>query len=95
MINIVSRLDKTQVFCDLDDFYQDFEQNYVKQLKLSTDDKRKPCQSRLCISEVMTIVVLFHGSGYRTFKEFYLHEVLGHWQSDFPHLVSYMRSGIL
>ena len=60
MINMVSRLDKTQVFCDLDDFYQDFEGNYLKQLKLSTDDKRKPCQSRLCISEVMTIVVLFH-----------------------------------
>ena len=69
MINIVSRLDKTQVFCpkgyrfayDLDDFYQDFEQNYQKQLKLSTDDQRKPGQSSLCLSEVMTIVVLFHG----------------------------------
>ncbi|MEM8722506.1 MAG: hypothetical protein AAGE84_24975 [Cyanobacteria bacterium P01_G01_bin.39] len=37
MINIVSRLDKTDVFCDLDDFYEDFELNYVKQLKLSTE----------------------------------------------------------
>ncbi len=61
MINIGSRLDKTQVFCDLDDFYQDFARNYQKQLKLSTDDQRKPCKSGLCLSEVMTIVVLFHG----------------------------------
>lgn len=85
MISIVPRLDKTQVFCDLNDclgarsladyksagshrFYRDFESNYAKKLKLSTDDKRIPCQSRLCLSEVMTIVVLFHGSGYKTFK---------------------------
>ena len=61
MINILSRLDKTEVFCDADDFYQDFEQNYQNQLKLPTDDHRKLCQSRLSISEVMTIVILFHG----------------------------------
>ena len=67
MISIVPRLDKTHIFSDLDDFYQDFESNYAKRLKLSTDDKRIPCHSRLCLSEVMTIVVLFHGSGYKTF----------------------------
>ena len=91
MISIVSRLDKTQIFCDLNDFYLDFEENYAKRLKLSTDDKRLPCQSRLCLSEVMTIVVLFHGSGYKTFKEFYLNEVLKYWRVDFPKLVSYNR----
>ncbi len=70
MINIGSRRDKTEVFGDLDDFYEVFERNYAKKLKLSPDDQRKPCQSRLCLSEIMTIVVLFHGSGYKTFKEF-------------------------
>ena len=29
------------------------------------------CHSRLSLSEVMTIVSAFHGSGYRTFKDFY------------------------
>ena len=91
MINILSRLDKTEVFCDADDFYTDFEQHYQNQLKLPTDDDRKLCQSRLSISEVMTIVILFHGSGYKTFKEFYLNEVLKHWRPDFPELVSYNR----
>ena len=91
MISIVPRLDKTLIFCDLNDFYRDFEVNYTKRLKLSTEDKRIPCQSRLCLSEVMTIVVLFHGSGYKTFKEFYLNEVLKHWRADFPKLVSYNR----
>ena len=89
MISIVPRRDKTIIFCDLNDFYNDFEANYAKRLKFSTDDKRIPCHSRLCLSEVMTIVVLFHGSGSRTFKEFYLNEVLKHWRTDFPTLVSY------
>ena len=40
-MNILSRLDKTVVFCDTDDFYQDFEQNYQNQLKLMTDDRPK------------------------------------------------------
>ena len=91
MISIVPRLDKTQIFWNLDDFYGDFEVNYAKRLKLSTDDKRIPCQSQLCLSEVMTIVILFHGSGYKTFKEFYLDKVLPHWRPDFPKLVSYNR----
>ena len=34
MITIGARLDKTEVFCDADDFYADFEQNYQNQLKL-------------------------------------------------------------
>lgn len=91
MTTIVSRLDLTQVFCDVDDFYQDFEQNYRYQFKLSTQERHKPCRSRLCVSEVMTIAIAFHGSGYKTFKEFYTNEVLKHWQSDFPNLVSYNR----
>ena len=30
-------------------------------------------------------------AGYKTFKEFYLNEVLSHWRRDFPKLVSYNR----
>lgn len=44
-----------------------------------------------CISEVMTIVIAFHGSGFRTFKEFYTLQVLPHWRNAFPELVSYNR----
>ncbi len=41
--------------------------------------------------EVMTIVIAFHGSGFRTFKEFYTLQVLPHWKKAFPNLVSYNR----
>lgn len=47
--------------------------------------------SRLCVSEVMTIVIGFQGSGYRNFQEISLKEVLQHWLGEFPNLVSYNR----
>ncbi|NEP61268.1 MAG: IS982 family transposase [Symploca sp. SIO2G7] len=39
----------------------------------------------------MTIVIMFHGSGFRTFKDFYLRQVPAHWRTAFPNLVSYPR----
>jgi len=43
------------------------------------------------LSEVMTIVVSFHQSGYRTFKDYFLRYVQPHLRGAFPHLVSYSR----
>ncbi len=60
-----------------------------KQLPSSNHEKR--CSSRMSLSEVMTIVIAFHGSGFRTFKEFYTLQVLPHWKKAFPNLVSYNR----
>tara|TARA_B100001964_G_C14132123_1_gene553400 strand:+ start:330 stop:1082 length:753 start_codon:yes stop_codon:yes gene_type:complete len=37
----------------------------------------------------MTIVILFHQSGYRTFKQFYKLEVCGHLKKYFPKSLSY------
>jgi Transposase DDE domain len=51
----------------------------------------KQYRSKLSISEVMTITIAFHGSGFRTFKEFYTLQVQPHWGCAFPHLVSYTR----
>lgn len=39
----------------------------------------------------MTIVIAFHGSGARTFKDFYTLQVLAYWGKAFPNLVSYNR----
>ena len=39
----------------------------------------------------MTIVIAFHGSGYKTFKAFYTQKVRPHWREAFPELVSYNR----
>ena len=61
----------------------------LPQLTAIAGEKR--CSSRMSLSEVMTIVIAFHGSGYRTFKEFYTLQVQPHWKKAFPNLVSYNR----
>lgn len=91
MEKIVSHLDVTQIFCEVDDFCQQFERLWQQQAQLPSMPGEKRSHSRLHLSEVMTIVIAFHGSGYRTFKDFYTLGVLPHWQGAFPNLVSYNR----
>jgi Transposase DDE domain len=83
-------MDILPVFCDLDDFSQVFEPYWQQHLLVCQQPKRhRP--TTLCLSEVMTIVVLFHASGYRTFKDYYTRHVLQHLRWAFPKLVSYNR----
>ena len=78
------------LFSDLDDFCQSFEPTFkTKQLESGTVGRHR--QSTLTLSEVMTILVWFQQSGYRTFKDFYLKEVCLHLRDEFPDLVSYNR----
>lgn len=91
MSTIVSRLDVTQIFCDVDDFCKLWEQWWQQMPQLPSMGGERRSQSRMQLSEVMTIVIAFHGSGYRTFKEFYTLQVLPGWKKAFPNLVSYTR----
>lgn len=53
------------------------------------------CQSLKILSrypvEVMTIIIHFHQSHYRDFKNYYLHYVCRQLKSYFPELLSYTR----
>lgn len=40
---------------------------------------------------MITILVAYHQSGFRTFKWFYLKHVQCYWQAEFPNLLSYNR----
>jgi hypothetical protein len=60
-------MDIVALFCDLDDFCQRFAPWLQTQL-LSTRQRQR--QPTMHLSEVMTICVLFHAQGYRTFKQF-------------------------
>nr|WP_263363717.1 hypothetical protein [Candidatus Enterovibrio escacola] len=78
------------VFVDVDDFYQTFLPAWEKHLIASGIQQRnKP--SRFSVSEVMTIVIAFHQSGYRDFKTYYIHFVCRYFTHEFPKLVSYTR----
>ncbi len=79
----------TEIFCSIDDFCKDFTPNFESHLIGKTKKRNKP--SKLILSEVMTIQVLFHLSGFRNFKTFYNGFLCNHWKHHFPDLVSYNR----
>lgn len=83
-------MDIVALFYDLDNFTQTFEPAWNRRM-LASGHRHRLRESRLCLSEVMTILVLFHASNYRTFKHFYLEYVRVHLPREFPRLVSYNR----
>ena len=46
---------------------------------------------RMTPAEIMTILICFHQSHYRDFKNYYLGYITRHLKSDFPSLLSYTR----
>jgi Transposase DDE domain len=78
------------LFCDVDDFCLLFEPQWHRRL-LQSGTVRRNKPSALALSEVMTILILFHSSGYRDLKTFYTQHVQQHLAGAFPRLVSYNR----
>ena len=76
------------LFCDIDDFCLLFEPRWQARL---LDTRQRHRASTLCLSEVMTIIVLFHSSSYRNFKAYYTEQVMKHYAGAFPRMVSYNR----
>jgi hypothetical protein len=79
-----------ELFCDVDDFCQEFEPLWNQQQLASGEKKRQRARS-LTISEIMTILIAFHQSHYRDFKAYYCEQVSKNWHNEFPGLVSYTR----
>lgn len=79
-----------ELFCAVDDFCLLFEPFWHKHC-LSGGSKRRNRTRGLTLSEIMTILILFHRSHYRTFKAFYTEYVCVHLRAEFPTLVSYTR----
>ena len=57
----------TKIFCEIDDFMQEFEEKYKRRL-LESEEVKVKYGSRLSMSEVMTIVVYYHNYGNRKLK---------------------------
>ncbi len=80
----------TEIFCFIDDFCKLFEAAHASML-LEDANKERDRPMQMYHSEIMTILVCFHLSHYRTFKDFYLNCVSDHYRQAFPKLVSYNR----
>lgn len=83
-------MDIVALFYDLDKFAIAFEQQWSRH-QLSDGKRHRQRKSRMHLSEIMTILVLFHASNYRTFKHFYLVSVRQHLRGEFPRPLSYNR----
>ncbi len=79
-----------KLFCEVDDFCEIFEKKWQQEL-LSSSERKRNKKFNLCLSEVMTIIIYFHQSSYRNFKDYYTKHVENHFRKYFPNLVSYNR----
>src|SRR5271168_2355175 len=85
------------IFCDVDDFCNEFESEWKKILiesqdrGLIGDKKRRNRRPELSLSEAITIVTMFHKTRHRTFKDYYERYVLAFMKPYFPNILSYSR----
>lgn len=80
--------DITALFCFVDDFIETLSINSTSQ-KIVGPKKRGP-KPRMSLSERVTILLLYHTSGYDCFKHYYCDKILREHGRDF-NLVSYQQ----
>ena len=80
------------IFYDIDNFCKELK-NYFEHYFISCDGKKASFEppSSLSLSEIMTICICFHLSGYRTFKWYYTKLIQKEYRQFFSSLVSYNR----
>jgi len=78
----------TEIFFQIDEFTKVFEPA-LRQNLISQGKKTRNRPGRMSSSEIMTISVIYHLSGFRNFKHFYY--VQKHMEKEFPKTVSYNR----
>ena len=82
----------TEIYFIIDEFCKELEKN--KEVPLLSNEnalKRRNRKCKLSDSEVICILILFHLSGFRKLKTFYIYFVKIHLKSEFPETVSYNR----
>ncbi len=77
------------IFCDVDDFCKGYE-DYCTTHLLMDKDHIVP-KTSMALSEIITITIFFHLSGYRCFKWYYQKYISGQIKEYFPRLLSYNR----
>ena len=65
----------TEIFCMADDFCKLFDAITAKYTLKPTGKRKYHRSSTMSKAEVMLIMILFHDSGYRCFKHFYLEKI--------------------
>ena len=81
-----------EIFVKTDDFCLIFENQIIQyQIPSSSDVQKRNRKAGLSESEIITLLIAFHGGQFKNFKHFYVNYVSVHLKGDFPGLVSYNR----
>jgi hypothetical protein len=86
-----------RIFFEVDNFCTEFEAWYTLYVHrqsgvvISGKPPRKVRQPRLSASEIVTILIYYHHSGYKCFQYYYEALVMVDLKKEFPKLVSYNR----
>ena len=87
---ILSTTKLTEIFIECDDFIKGIE-DYLNRQKLPSRDKRHEKPRQMSKSEMMTIIIFYHYSGFRCFKWYYRQIIKNYLKSYFPQAFSYSR----
>lgn len=79
------------IFCDVDDFCKQFEPEWEKIFIEDQSTHKRKRKTELSLSEAITLVIMFHKTGYRTFKDYYTRFVVELLKPYFPKILSYSR----
>jgi IS5 family transposase len=85
----MNNFDIVRLFCEVDDFVKQHQVEW-KQIQIECANQIRQRKGNLSLSEIMTIMIMFHQSNFRTFKYFYIH-LQQFYNQEFPRLVSYSR----
>lgn len=78
-----------ELFCAVDEFWMSFSSTW-QQTQVENGRQRQRA-GQMYPSEIITILIHFHQSHYRTFKAYYTEYVQIYLKSEFPRQVSYQR----
>ena len=81
----------TEIFYSVDEFCKQIEPQFKKKAIGEDGKKRRNRAFKMSDSEIITILILFHLSGYRTLKAFYTQMICKEWRQHFPVVLSYNR----
>jgi len=81
----------TELFFIADEFCKFFDWIMARYTLKNAGKRPYHRETTLSKAEIMLIIILFHNSGYRCFKHFYLDYVCKHLRHLFPKVVSYNR----
>lgn len=67
-------MEQIAIFCDTDDFCKAYKEYCTHSLLI--DKNEVVPKTKMVLIEIMTILIMYHLSGYRTFKWYYINHVM-------------------